>query len=55
MAKYIICENCKSFVEYSPETKLEGGTSMIVFKCPKCGHEKKTSVNHIHYGQDGKS
>lgn len=54
MAKYAMCESCKAVVEYNPETKYEGGISYTAFKCPKCGHIKKTNVNHIHYGDDGK-
>lgn len=52
MTSYIICINCNNLVEYTPETKYEGGTSYVYFKCPKCGHEKKISINHIHYGSD---
>lgn len=54
MSRYLICEGCKELVEYNPEIKYEGGTSYTVFKCPKCGYEKKSSINHIHYGNDGK-
>lgn len=54
MAEYIICESCKKLIEYKPEMKYEGGTSYTILKCPKCWHEKRTSVNHIHYGQDGR-
>lgn len=54
MARYRICENCKEFVEYTAEERYEGGTSYTVLKCPKCGHIKKTTVSHIHYGDDGK-
>ena len=54
MASYIICENCKKVIEYMPERKYEGGTSYITLRCPLCGHEKKISVNHVHYGNDGK-
>lgn len=53
MAKYVICEGCKKLVEYKPETKYEGGMSYTIFTCPECGHVKKTSRNHIHYGNDG--
>lgn len=54
MAKYIVCENCNAFIEYNPTHEYKGGTSYTTFKCPKCGHVKKTSINHIHYGQDGR-
>lgn len=54
MARYIICEKCKKLIECNPITKYEGGTSFITIKCPECGYEKTTSVNHIHYGEDGK-
>lgn len=54
MTKYIICDNCKQLIEYSPTYKYEGGTSYITMKCPKCGHEKTSSTNHVHYGNDGK-
>lgn len=54
MAQYIICEGCGKLIEYKPETKYEGGTSYITLQCPLCGHVKKTSINHVHYGLDGK-
>jgi DNA-directed RNA polymerase subunit M/transcription elongation factor TFIIS len=54
MAQYIMCEKCKKVVEYKPETRYEGGISTTIFKCPECGHVKESSVNHIHYGNDGK-
>ena len=54
MARYAMCEKCKKVVEYKPETKYEGGTSYVIFKCPECGHVKSTSTNHVHYGNDGK-
>lgn len=54
MAKYTICEKCKKFIEYKATTKYEGGMSYTTIKCPECGHTKATSVNHIHYGNDGK-
>lgn len=54
MTKYVICDNCKSLIEYNVEYKYEGGTSYMSLKCPECGHIKNTSVNHIHYGNDGK-
>lgn len=54
MAEYKVCENCKKVVEYSTETKYEGGTSYRVFECPKCGYIKKSNINHVHYGNDGK-
>ena len=53
MATFVICEKCKECIEYKPETKYEGGTSYTTLVCPKCGHVKSTSVNHIHYGNDG--
>lgn len=53
MAKFVICEKCKECIEYKPETKYEGGTSYTTLVCPKCGHIKSTSINHIHYGNDG--
>lgn len=54
MAKYTICEKCKKLIEYKPETKYEGGTSYFTLVCPICGHVKKSNVNHVHYGQDGR-
>lgn len=54
MAKYAMCENCKKVIEYKPKVKYEGGMSYITLVCPLCGYVKKTNVNHIHYGQDGK-
>lgn len=54
MAQYIICEGCGKLIEYKPETKYEGGTSYITLQCHLCGHVKKTSINHVHYGLDGK-
>lgn len=54
MAQYAVCKKCKSVVEYKPETRYEGGTSYTIFKCPKCGHVKSSSINHVHYGSDGK-
>lgn len=54
MAKYVICENCKKMIEYKPESKYMGGISCVTLVCPICGHIKKTSTNHIHYGNDGK-
>lgn len=54
MAKYIICEKCKKLIEYKPTSKYEGGMSYTTIKCPECGYEKTTSINHIHYGEDGK-
>lgn len=54
MARYVICEGCKKLVEYKPETRIEGGTSYTTFRCPGCGYVKNTSINHIHYGQDGR-
>ena len=54
MAKYIICEKCKRLIEYKPIARYEGGTSYTTSKCSECGHEKTTSVNYVHYGEDGK-
>lgn len=54
MAKYIICDKCKSLVEYLPKVVLEGGTTYKTFICPECGYVKNTNTNHIHYGNDGK-
>lgn len=54
MARFIICEKCKKFVKYDPETVYEGGMSYTTLVCPKCGYVKRNSVNHVHYGQDGK-
>ena len=54
MASYIICENCKKVIEYIPERKYEGGTSYTTLRCPLCGYVKQTTVNHVHYGNDGK-
>lgn len=54
MAEFKICEQCNSLVEYKPETQYEGGISYTVFKCPKCNYIKKSNINHIHYGMDGK-
>lgn len=54
MAEFIICERCKNLVEYKSEQKYEGGISYTNFKCPICGYIKKTNVNHVHYGQDGR-
>ena len=54
MAEYTVCEKCGELIEYKPETRYEGGMSYTSLVCPKCGYVKKTSSNHIHYGQDGK-
>lgn len=54
MAKYVICEKCKNLIEYKPENKYIGGISYSTLICPECGYVKKTSTNHIHYGEDGK-
>ena len=54
MAQYVICDKCKELVEYSPETKYEGGTSYTILTCPHCGYIKKSNRSHIHYGNDGK-
>lgn len=54
MAKYIICKNCRALVEYNPKIRYEGGTSYSYFRCPRCDYATKTSVSHIHYGEDGK-
>lgn len=54
MARYTICDKCREFIEYKPDIKYEGGITYEALKCPKCGHIKYTSTNHIHYGNDGK-
>lgn len=54
MANYIECDKCKEFVEYNPKVKIEGGVTYTIFKCPKCGYEKKLNASYIHYGLDGK-
>lgn len=52
MAKYLICKNCKKFVEYKPKTKYEGGTAYTVYVCPECGYKTETSINNVHFGND---
>lgn len=54
MSTYTICEKCGKLIEYTPETKYEGGTSYTTLKCPLCGHVKESTTNHVHYGLDGK-
>lgn len=53
MAKSVICDSCNKLIEYKLEPKYEGGTSYITLKCPLCGHIKCTTINHMHYGNDG--
>jgi hypothetical protein len=52
MAKIAICDKYKKPYDYIPETVIEGGTTYTTVVCNKCGNIKKTSVNHIHYGND---
>lgn len=55
MAKFIVCKHCKKLYEYKPETKTEGYTTYITYKCSYCGYTVTTNESHIHYGNDGKT
>lgn len=52
MAKYIICEGCNNFVEYTTVSRVEGGIIYKDYKCPVCGHTKSVNINFTHYGND---
>lgn len=54
MAKIAFCKACGKTYDYNPETWYEGGTSYTKVVCPHCGNLKTTSINHRHYGDDGK-
>lgn len=46
------CKNCKKVVEIKKTTKEEFGTEYISYSCPNCGYVEKTTINHVHYGND---
>lgn len=54
MAKYKICKKCKKLIEFNPEIRHEGGTTYSIAICPLCGNVETNTINHIHYGNDGK-
>lgn len=31
---------------------MENGTEFITIHCPNCGYIDKTTINHVHYGND---
>lgn len=54
MAKIAICKECHRAYEYLPTTETTGGITYVSVVCPHCGNVKSSSINHIHYGNDGK-
>lgn len=52
MATYKICKKCKKCVEIKKETQWKSGTEYIEYICPECGYVDKTTINHVHYGND---
>lgn len=52
MALYRVCRKCNEVVEVQKSTQNKSGMEYIVYKCPKCGDEVKTTINYIHYGDD---
>ena len=52
MAEYKICKKCNKFVEYRRTIKHEFGNEMIESVCPECGYVDKTTISHVHYGND---
>lgn len=52
MAIYKICNNCNKFVEIKKKTWYDFGNEHIEYVCPECGHIDKTTINHVHYGND---
>lgn len=51
MTRLIYCDKCKKVVEFIDKTTTQGGITTIETICGNCGVKKKTSINHIHYGE----
>lgn len=52
MALYKICKGCNKCVEIKKVVRHEAGNEHIEYICPECGHVDKTTINHVHYGND---
>lgn len=53
MATYKICRGCGKCVEVKKTVRHEFGNEIIEYVCPECGYVDKTTINHVHYGNDG--
>lgn len=52
MATLKVCKGCNKVVEIKKITKMEFGNEHIEYVCPECGYVDKTTVSHVHYGND---
>ena len=52
MATIKICKGCNKCVEVKKVTQYEFGVEIIKFICPECGYVDKSTINHVHYGND---
>lgn len=52
MATYKICKKCNKFIEVKKTVRYEAGTEYIEYICPECGYVDKSTINHVHYGND---
>lgn len=52
MATFKICKNCGKLVEIKKEVYFEFGNEHISYVCPECGYVDKTTISHVHYGND---
>ena len=53
MATYKVCKKCNQVAEMIKKIEHEGGYENIYYICSKCGYVDKSSINHVHYGNDG--
>ena len=54
MATLKICKKkCNKCVEVKKVTLMELGNEIIGYVCPECSYVDKTTINHVHYGNDG--
>lgn len=52
MATYKICRGCGKCVEVKKTVRHDFGNEIIEYVCPECGYVDKTTINHVHYGND---
>lgn len=52
MATFKVCKKCNKVVEVKKIVRHEFGNEYIEYVCPTCGYIDKTTINHVHYGND---
>lgn len=47
-----LCKKCNRVSEVKKNVRHSAGMEYIEYVCSLCGHVEKTTINHVHYGND---